>query len=197
MGGEIDRPDWGKDGDDGQGSGRAGAGHVEPESNWTPVGDPKKGAQRYSGALADLQGEEQPSSELENVEQQSLEVTQDERQELIEGIEDRAAPPTEYADLSEATKALIDEDGWDNVTHEIGGAREHLSHEDYDKLDAAIEGLPKALNEKLLVALGSGEFESVQEVVEHLADGLSAKQMQFLRRTIEELPAKVRDEIEI
>ena len=79
----------------------------------------------------------------------------------------------------------------------IGGAREHLSHEDYDTLDAAIGGLPQALNEKLLQALASGEFENLQEVVEHLADGLSAKQMQFLGRAIDELPARVRDEIDI
>jgi len=170
MGGETERPDWGEDGDDGQGSGRAGAGHVEPESNWTPVGDPKKGAQRYSGALADLDdGREAPGQELEPANPQ--EVTQEERQEIVEGIEDRAAPPTEYADLSEETKALLDEDAYDNVTHEIGGAREHLSHEDYDQLEAAIDGLPKALNAKLLVALGSGEYDSVLELVEHLSDG--------------------------
>jgi len=197
MSRDIDRPDWGEEGDDGQGSGRAGAGHVEPESNWTPVGDPKKGAQRYSGALADLQGEEQPSSELENVEQQSQQVTQDERRELIEGIEDRAAPPTPYADLPASTKELLDEDAYDNVTHEIGGAREHLSHEDYDKLDSAISNLPKALNERLYVALGSGELESIQEVVDYLADGIPSNQMESLRRVIDELPARIKNEIEI
>ena len=189
MGGEIDRPEWG---DGGESTGRAGAPHPEPtKGDWTPVGNPSKGVQRYSGPLADLEhGEEQQPAN-------PLAVTEEERTELIEGIEDRAAPPAEYDDLSESTKALIDEEGWDNVTHEIEGARENLSHEDYDTLDAAIEGLPKALNEKLLVALGSGEFENLQEVVEHLADGLSAKQMQFLRRAIDELPARVRDKIDI
>jgi len=194
MGGETERPDWGEDGDDGQGSGRAGAGHVEPESNWTPVGDPKKGAQRYSGALADLDdGREAPGQELEPANPQ--EVTSAARQEIVEGIEDRAAPPTEYADLSEHTQSLIDEDGWDNVNHEISGAREHLNHEEYDALDAAIGGLPQALNEKLLVALGSGEFEDLPELVLHLSDGLTATQMGHLRRAIEEMPARLREEI--
>ena len=73
----------------------------------------------------------------------------------------------------------------------------HLSHDEQDELNGAIEGLPAALNKKLTVALGSGEFENLQEVVEHLADGLSAKQMQFLRRAIDELPARVRDKIDI
>jgi len=181
MGGEIERPDWGEGG---AGSNRAGAGHEEQKGEFDDRG-------RYSGSL----------QELENVEQHepanSLEVTAEERREVIDGIEERAAPPTEYADLPASTRELLDQDGYDNVVHEIGGAREHLSHSDFDTLDAAIEGLPKALNEKLLVALGSGEFKNAQEIVEHLADGLSAKQMQFLRRTIEELPAKVRDEIEI
>ena len=47
------------------------------------------------------------------------------------------------------------------------------------------------------VRQASGELESVQEVVEHLADGLTATQMQFLRRAIDELPARVRDKIDI
>jgi len=190
---ETTREDWG---DGGQGSGRAGAPHSEPEGQWTPVGNPSKGAQRYSGPLADLDdGKEAPGQELEPA--NSPTVTEDERRELVEGIEDRAAPPTAYADLPASAKELVDEDGWDNVNHEIGGAREHLSHEDYDTLDAAIGNLPKALNEKLFVALGSGEFESLQEVVEHLADGIPANQMQSLRNVIDELPSRIRDEIEI
>jgi len=197
MGGETDRPDWG---DGGGSSGRAGAPHSEPEGQWTPVGNPAKGVQRYSGPLADLaSGEQRPPQELEHGEQHepanSLEVTAEERREVIDGIEARAAPPTEYADLPASTRELLDQDAYDNVVHEIGGAREHLSHSDFDTLDAAIEGLPKALNEKLLVALGSGEFKNVQEIVEHLADGLPAKQMVHLRRAIDELPAGIRDNI--
>jgi len=196
MGGEMDRPDWGKDGDDGQGSGRAGAGHVEPESNWTPVGDPKKGAQRYSGALADLDdGREAPGQELEPANPQ--EVTQEERREIVENIEARAEAPAEYDDLSASTKALIDEAGYENIKHEQGGVREHLSHDEQDELNDAIDGLPSALNEKLIVALASGEFEDLQGLVEHLADGLSAKQMGHLRRAIDELPAGVKDRIDI
>jgi len=196
MSGEIERPDWGKDGDDGQGSGRAGAGHVEPESNWTPVGDPKKGAQRYSGALADLDdGKEAPGQELEPANPQ--EVTQEERQEIVEGIEARAEPPAEYDDLSTSTKELIDAEGYANILHEQEGVREHLSHDEQDELNEAIEGLPAALDKKLTVAVASGEFENLQELAEHLADGLSAKQMGHLRRAIEEMPARVREEIDI
>jgi len=199
MGGETDRPDWGEGG---EGSGRAGAPHSEPKGEWKPIGDPAKGAQRYSGPLEDLEhGEQQPPAELEHGEQHEpanpLTVTAEERREIVEGIEARAAPPTEYADLPASTRELLDQDAYDNVVHEIGGAREHLNHEDYDKLDAAIEGLPKALNEKLLVALGSGEFKNAQEIVEHLADGLPAKQMVHLRRAIDELPKVVRDGIDI
>jgi len=194
MSGEIEkpeRPDWG---DGGQSSNRAGSGHSEPEGDWTPVGDPKKGAQRYSGALADLDdGKDAPGQELEPANPQ--EVTQEERQEIISGIEDRASEPTPYENLSEHTQSLIDEDGWDNVNHEISGAREHLNHEEFDQLDAAIGGLPQALNEKLLVALGSGEFEDLLGLVEHLADGLTATQTAHLRRAIEEMPSRIREEI--
>jgi len=176
----VVREDWSSG--DGTGSDRAGAGHQVQKAEFDEKG-------RYSGSL----------QELENVEEQEpanpQEVTQEERQEIVEGIEDRAAPPAEYDDLSEATRALLDEDAYDNVTHEIGGAREHLSHEEYDQLEAAIDGLPKALNEKLLVALGSGEFDNLLDVVEHLADGLSATQMAHLRRAVEESPARIREEI--
>jgi len=75
--------------------------------------------------------------------------------------------------------------------------REHLSHDEQDELNDAIDSLPSALNEKLIVALASGEYENLQELAEHLADGLSATQMRHLRRTIDELPARVREEIEI
>jgi len=199
MGGETDRPDWG---DGGGSSGRAGAPHSEPEGQWTPVGNPAKGAQRYSGALADLEhGEQRPPAELENVEQHepanTLTVTEEERREIVEGIEGRAEPVAEYEDLPAGTRELVTEEGWDNVANEIEGAKEYLNHEDYDTLDAAIEGLPKALNEKLLQALASGEFKNVQEIVEHLANGLPARQMQNLRRAIDELPGGLREAIDI
>jgi len=180
MGGEIDRPDWSEG--DGSGSDRAGAGHEVQKAEFDEKG-------RYSGSLA----------ELENVEEQEpanpLTVTQEERQEIVQDIEARAEAPKAYADLSDATKALIDEDGWDNVNHEIGGAREHLNFEEYDQLEAAIDGLPAALNSKLLVALGSGEFEDLLGLVEHLSDGLSATQTAHLRRAIEEMPARIREGI--
>jgi len=180
----VVREDWSSG--DGSGSDRAGAGHVDPKAEFDGKG-------RYSGSL----------DELENVEEQEVEpanpqaVLQSEREEIVQGIEARAEAPAAYADLSEHTQSLIDEDGYDNLNHEIGGAREHLTHEEFDQLDAAIDGLPQALNEKLLVALGSGEFEDLQGLVEHLADGLTATQTRHLRRTIDELPARVREEIEI
>jgi len=194
MGGEIDRPDWSEG--DGSGSDRAGAGHVEPESNWTPVGRPSKGVQRYSGALADLDdGKEAPGQELEPANPQ--EVSQSERQEIVEGIEDRAAPPTEYADLSEDTKALFDEEGYEQVTAEIASAREHLTHEEYDDLAGAIDGMPRELNEKVLTALSTGSFENMQEFVEGVAQDLTAVQMGHLRRAISEMPSAIKDKIEI
>jgi len=57
--------------------------------------------------------------------------------------------------------------------------------------------LPVALHKKLTVALGSGAFEDVQELVDHMADGLTAKQMGHLRRAIDELPEVLRDGIDI
>jgi len=176
----VVRENWSEG--DGTGSDRAGAGHEMQKAEFDERG-------RYSGSL----------QELENVEElepaNPLTVTQEERQEIVEDIEARAEAPKAYADLSEHTQSLIDEDGWDNVNHEISGAREHLNHEEYDALDAAIGGLPQALNEKLLVALGSGEFEDLPELVLHLADGLTATQTAHLRRAIEEMPARIREEI--
>lgn len=141
------------------------------------------------------------TADLEHGEEQQpanpLAVTEEERTELIEGIEDRAAPPTAYADLSEDTRALIDEAGYENIKHEQGGVREHLSHDEQDKLNDAIDGLPKGLNEKLIVSVASGEFDSLQELVDHLADGLSATEMRHLRRAIEELPTSVKEQIDI
>jgi len=197
MGGETDRPDWG---DGGGSSGRAGAPHSEPKGDWTPVGS--KGAHRYSGPLADLEhGEQQPSAELENVEQHepanSLEVTAEERREVIDGIEERAAPPTEYADLSEDTRALFDEEGYEQVTAEIASAREHLTHEEYDDLAGAIDGMPRELNEKVLTALSTGSFANMQEFVEGVAQDLTAVQMGHLRRAISEMPSAIKDKIDI
>jgi len=198
MSRDIERPDWSAG--DGTGSDRAGAGHVDPEPSFTPAGDPKKGAQRYSGALADLaSGEEKLPGDLENVEEQqpanSPEVTPAERQALVEGIEEHASEPTPYEDLSEDTKELLDEGQYENVALEIAGAKEHLTHEEFDQLQASVDGLPAALNSKLLVALGSGEYDSVLELVEHLSDGLTAIQTAHLRRAIEEMPAGIREEI--
>jgi len=77
------------------------------------------------------------------------------------------------------------------------GMREHLSHADQDLLTDALQGLPSALNNKLLVGLGSGEFEDAQSLVDWMAEGLSVKQMGHLRRAIDELPRSVRDNIDI
>jgi len=182
MGGEIDRPDWSEG--DGQGSGRAGAGHVEQKGEFDERG-------RYSGSLQELEtvDEKEPAN--------SQEVSQIERQEIVQGIEDRAAPPTPYADLSEDTRALFDEEGYEQVTAEIAAAREHLTHEQYDDLAGAIDGLPKFINEKVITALSTGSFENVQELVEDVAQDLTAVQMRHLRRAISEMPAAIREEIDI
>jgi len=180
----VVREDWSEG--DGSGSDRAGAGHEVQKAEFDERG-------RYSGSLAELETVEEQELEPANPQ----EVTQEERREIVEDIEDRAAPPAEYDDLSASTKALIDEAGYENIKHEQGGVREHLSHDEQDELNDAIDSLPSALNEKLIVALASGEFEDLQGLVEHLADGLTATQTQHLRRTIEELPARVRDQIDI
>jgi len=178
----VVREDWSEG--DGTGSDRAGAGHEMQEAAFDERG-------RYSGSLQDLEfaTEQEPANPLT--------VTQEERQEIVEDIEDRAAPPAEYDDLSASTRALIDAEGYENIKHEQGGVREHLSHDEQDELNDAIDSLPSALNEKLIVALASGEFDDLQELVEHLADGLPANQMRHLRRAVEELPTSVKDRIEI
>jgi len=182
MGGEIDRPDWSEG--DGTGSDRAGAGHEMQEAKFDERG-------RYSGSL----------DELEFVEEQEpanpLTVTEEERTEIVENIEARAEPPTLYEDLSEATRALFDEEGYEQVMAEIATAKELLTHEQYDDLAGAIDGLPKFVNEKVLTALSTGSFENVQELVEDVAQDLTAVQVGHLRRAISEMPAAIRDKIQL